>query len=109
MFSRRLKGVVTLSVGLLTTCAITGSASAATTQTFGCRASVERTTALSAVSVEPFIANPSATNCASDTAGLTTGTVINLGAVAAPLGGDLTIGPAEAVTNSANTASQRAA
>jgi Ca2+-binding RTX toxin-like protein len=111
MFSRRLEGVVMLFIGLLTACALTGSASAATatTQTFGCRASVERTTALSVLTVEPFIANSSDTICASDTAGVTTPTVLNLGSLAAPLGGALSIGPAEAVTSSANTDSERSA
>jgi Ca2+-binding RTX toxin-like protein len=97
------------AVGLLAALAFAGSASAATTQTFGCRASVERTTALSALTVEPFIANSSSTICASDTAGVTTATVLNLGSLAGPLGGALSVGPAEAVTNSANTDSERAA
>jgi Ca2+-binding RTX toxin-like protein len=96
-----------LFAGLLTIFAITGSASAASPQTFGCRASVARTAAPSSVTVEPFVANPSGTPCAPDTAGVTTGTVLNLGALAGPLGGGLAIGPAEAVTSSTSTSGER--
>ena len=48
-----------------------GSASAAGTP-FGCRASTLRVTLLSALTVEPTIANPNTTPCATDTAGAAT-------------------------------------
>ena len=107
MLSRNIQGLVVPLVGLLAMFAATGSASAASPQTFGCRASVARVAAPSAVTAEPFVANPQGTPCAADTAGVTTGTVINLGSLTGPLGGGLTIGPAEAVTNSASTDTDR--
>ncbi len=59
MYARRALGLAVPLAGILTTLAFTGSASAAT-QSFGCRASVARVSALSGLlpAVEPYVANP---------------------------------------------------
>jgi Ca2+-binding RTX toxin-like protein len=56
-----------------------GSATAAGTTPFGCRASAARITLLSSLTVEPTIANPNTTPCATDTAGSATVSVPTTG------------------------------
>jgi hemolysin type calcium-binding protein len=62
---------VLLSAGICVL-ASAGTATAATTTPFGCRASAARITLLSSLVVEPTIANPSTTPCVTDTAGAAT-------------------------------------
>jgi Ca2+-binding RTX toxin-like protein len=103
MSLRRSLGLAMPAAGILAAVAFAGSASAATPQSFGCRASVARVSALSGgPTIEPFVANPTGGSCQSDTAGVTSGTAVNLGGVTSLLGGGLTLGPAEAVTTSVN-------
>jgi hypothetical protein len=91
------------AAGILAAVAFVGSASAATPQSFGCRASVARVSTTSgAPTLEPFVANPVGGTCQSDTAGATTGTAVNLGELTSVLGGGFTLGPTEAVTTSVN-------
>jgi Ca2+-binding RTX toxin-like protein len=102
MSHRRSLALAAPLAGLLAATAMAGSASAATTQTLGCRASVARVTALNGLlpTVEPYVANPDDAPCADDTAGATSGSVLNLGSLGAALGGTLTLGPVSADTNS---------
>ena len=101
MFSRRAWGLGLPLAAMLATLAFTGSASAAT-NSLGCRASVARVSLLSgAPAVEPYVANPSDTPCATDSAGLSTGGA-NLGGLGGALTGNVTVGPAQADTNSVN-------
>jgi hypothetical protein len=87
--------------GVLGACAFASPAAAAP-QSLGCRASVARVTALGGLvpTIEPYVANPNGAPCADDTAGVTSGSVINLGSLGTALDGALTVGPASAVTNS---------
>ena len=85
--SRRFAGVLTVGIAVLIAAA--GSASAATTTPFGCRASTTRVAALNSLLVEPTIANPGTTPCKTDTAGASTVSVPITGAspvVAGPVG-----------------------
>jgi hypothetical protein len=69
--------------------AFAGSATAATTTPFGCRASTLRVTLLNSLTTEPTIANPNTTPCATDTGGSSTVSVPTTGAapvVAGPVG-----------------------
>ena len=110
MSSRRSLALGAPLAGLLAASAMAGSASAATTQTLGCRASVARVTALNALlpTVEPYVANPNDAPCATDSAGLSTGSPLNLGGInlgsglGLPLNvyGSLTLGPVSADTSS---------
>jgi Ca2+-binding RTX toxin-like protein len=99
--SRRMWGLLTPGIGLLVTLAAAAPASAATSP-LGCRASAVRVTALAgAPTVEPYVANPSESPCATDSSGLSTGTA-NVGV---PAGlGPVSVGPAEVYTNSVDDA-----
>jgi hypothetical protein len=63
-----------------------GSAAAAGTTPFGCRASTIRVTLLNALVTEPTIANPGTTPCVTDTAGAATTSVLTTGAPAVQAG-----------------------
>jgi hypothetical protein len=63
-----------------------GSATAATTTPFGCRASTTRITLLNALVTEPTVANPNTTPCATDTAGAATTSVLSTGSSAVNAG-----------------------
>jgi Ca2+-binding RTX toxin-like protein len=103
MSLRRSLGLAMPAAGILAAVAFAGSASAATPQSFGCRASVARVSTTSgAPTIEPFVANPMGGTCQSDTAGATTGTAVNGGGLTSLLGGGFTLGPTEAVTTSVN-------
>ena len=102
MFSRRAWGLGLPLAAMLATLAFTGSASAATTS-LGCRASVARVSLLSgAPAVEPYVANPSDAPCAADSAGVGPGGILNLGGLGGVANGAVTVGPAQAQTNSVN-------
>ncbi|HWF36413.1 MAG TPA: choice-of-anchor P family protein [Solirubrobacteraceae bacterium] len=75
-----------VGIGVL---AFAGSAAAATTTPFGCRASTARVTLLNTLVTEPTIANPNTTPCVTDTAGASTVSVPTTGSapvVAGPVG-----------------------
>jgi hypothetical protein len=59
--------------------ALAGTATAATTTPFGCRASAARITLLTTITVEPTIANPGTTPCVTDSAGAATVSVPTTG------------------------------
>jgi hypothetical protein len=65
--ARRLAAVLTVGIAALV---MAGSAMAAGSTPFGCRASTVRVTLLSSLTTEPTIANPNTTPCATDTAGV---------------------------------------
>lgn len=102
MLSRRMWSLATPAAGLLAAAAFVSPASAAS-NTFGCRASVARVSSLSGLpTLEPYVANPSETPCTTGSSGLATGTV-NLSALDGL--GEVSVGPAEAYTESVNDGS----
>jgi Ca2+-binding RTX toxin-like protein len=100
MFSRRSCLVAVPLLGVLGAVAVAGPASAAPTNPFGCRASVGRLSSLTgAPVVEPYVANPNLTPCATDSAGVNSPST-NLGTVGGF--GEASTGPAAAYTDSVN-------
>jgi hypothetical protein len=84
--ARRLTAVLSAGICVL---AFAGSATAATTTPFGCRASTLRVTLLNSLTTEPTIANPNTTPCVTATGGSSTVSVPTTGAapvVAGPVG-----------------------
>jgi Ca2+-binding RTX toxin-like protein len=84
--TRRLTALLGAGICLL---AFAGSAAAAGTTPFGCRASTARVTLLNSLTTEPTIANPSTTPCVTDTAGASTvsvPTTASAPVVAGPVG-----------------------
>jgi len=84
--ARRLTALLSAGICLLV---FAGSAAAASTTPFGCRASTARVTLLGSITTEPTIANPNTTPCATDTAGASTVSVLTTGSapvVAGPVG-----------------------
>jgi hypothetical protein len=80
--------VASLSVGICVL-AFAGSATAASTTPFGCRASTLRVTLLNSLTTEPTIANPNTTPCITATGGASTVSVPTTGSapvVAGPVG-----------------------
>ena len=120
MFSKRMWGLAAPLAAVSATLIVASPASAAT-QNFGCRASVARVSLLNNTiipAVEPFVANPNSSPCATDAAGVSTGDILdlgglNLGGLLGPLtnalGGNITLGAVSANTNSVATNSQESA
>jgi len=90
--TRRLAVFLTVGVAVLMAA---GSAAAASTQPFGCRASTVRVALLNSVVTEPTVANPNTTPCATDTAGVAGAT-----SVASTSTAGVQAGPAGAFTYS---------
>jgi Ca2+-binding RTX toxin-like protein len=119
MFSKRMWGLAAPLAAAAVTLVSASPASAAN-QGFGCRASVARVSLLNGAvpAVEPFVANPNDAPCQTAAGGVSTGGLIDLsglnlggvlGSLTGSLGGNITVGPVTANTNSVATDSQMSA